>query len=229
MQLWIGTSGYSYKEWKGNFYPEKFPNDQMLGYYAQRLNSVEINNTFYRLPKETVLETWAGQVPDAFRFSIKASRRITHIKRLKAADDEAGYLFGVLGALGNRLGVVLLQLPPNFKKDLDRLATFLDLIPEGIHAAFEFRHDSWIEDDVHDLLRGRNCALVVSEDDDAPTRVVPTADWGYVRLRKSAYGPAELKLWTQQVGAQAWEQAFVFFKHEDAGAGPKLAEGEPGG
>lgn len=223
MKLWVGTSGYSYKEWKGNFYPEKFPNKDMLSYYAQQLTSVEINNTFYRMPKENVLESWAGQVPDGFRFSIKASRRITHIKRLKETSDETEYLFRVLGALGERLGVVLFQLPPNMKKDVDRLNSFLELIPEGAKVAFEFRHESWFDGDVFDRLGEEGHTLVVAEDDENQAQLVSTTDWGYLRLRKSEYADKDLKKWAKQLGSQKWKQAFVFFRHEDTGIGPKLA------
>ena len=161
MDLRIGTSGYSYKEWQGDFYPEKIASGDMLAFYGERLSSVEINNTFYRLPRASVLETWAEAVPDDFRFVIKSSRRITHMKRLKDAGDETGYLMETLGALGPKLGAVLFQLPPNMKKDVDRLATFLDLIP-GVPAAFEFRHETWIDDEVHTLLGERGCTLCLS-------------------------------------------------------------------
>ncbi len=224
MELLVGTSGYSYKEWKGVFYPEKTKPDAMLGLYAERLGTVEINNTFYRLPKESVLETWASQVPDGFRFSIKASRRITHMKRLKDAGDETEYLFRVLGALGERLGCVLFQLPPNLKMDVERLEAFLGLLPPGVRCAFEFRHDSWYVDEVYELLGGGNHALVMADTADDPVaEIVSTADWGYLRLRAEDYGKKDLRAWLKKIEGVGWERAFVFFKHEDEGDAPRLA------
>jgi len=224
MRLSIGTSGYSYKEWKGPFYPEKLAASKMLAYYAERLPAVEINNTFYRLPRAQVLETWSDQVPEDFRFSIKASRRITHFKRLRGADDETGYLLSTLETLGSRLGAVLFQLPPNLKCDVDRLASFLGLLAKGTRAAFEFRHESWHDDAVHGLLRERNFALCQSDSDDAPLeQVTSTADWGYLRLRRPGYTAGGLADWAGRVRETGWNEAFVFFKHEDEGAGPKMA------
>ena len=224
MDWWVGTSGYSYKEWKGNFYPEKLPAKEMLSYYAQQLPAVEINNTFYRLPQESVLETWAEQVPERFRFAIKASRRITHMKRLKDAEDETRYLLRTASVLGDRLGLILFQLPPNLKKDLSRLQTFVGLIPQAMRAAFEFRHESWGDDDVHELLRSENRALCLSDADDGdPAPLVSTADWGYLRLRRMSYTASDLQDWAAKVKSQPWKDAFVFFKHEDAGAGPRMA------
>ena len=226
MELHVGTSGYSYKEWKGPFYPEDLSNKDMLSYYGERLRAVEINNTFYRLPKTSVLEAWAEQVPDGFRFSIKASRKITHFTRLKSGSrDPTEYLLSTLGALGDRLGVLLFQLPPNFKKDVERFSEFLGMLPEGTPAAWEFRHESWFDDEVYDLLRGRGMALVCADteepEDDEP--IVNTASWGYLRLRRATYDDGDLERWAQSVAAQGWDRAFVFFKHEDAGAGPKMA------
>jgi uncharacterized protein YecE (DUF72 family) len=182
MEILAGTSGFSYKEWKGRFYPDSLPNAEMLSYYSRRLPSVEINNTFYRLPRESVVEGWAEQVPAGFRFVIKASRRITHFKRLKEAEDETGYLLRTVGLLGDRLGAVLFQLPPNLKQDLERLETFLSGLAD------------------------------------------PGAAWGYLRLRKADYSDAALAEWAARVGGAGWEKAFVFFKHEDDGAGPRMAE-----
>ena len=223
-KLRTGTSGFSYKQWKGSFYPEDLPASKWLHYYAERLPSVEINNTFYRMPKTSVLEGWAAQVPADFRFSIKASRRITHFKRLKDAGDETSYLLGQLASLGDRLGVVLFQLPPNLKKDLARLEAFLDLLPEDTPAAFEFRHESWLEDDVHDCLRARKVALCIAETDEleAP-ELIATAPIGYLRLRRSAYTDADMAKWLERLRASGWQEAYVFLKHEDAGVGPKLA------
>lgn len=224
MNLYVGTSGYSYKEWKGNFYPEKIPAKEMLSYYASRLPAVEINNTFYRLPQKSMLETWAEQVPADFRFSIKASQRITHFKRLNNVEEETSYLLETISCLGERMGVVLFQLPPNLKKDLPRLEAFLKHLPGGTRAAFEFRHPTWLEDDVLDLLRRTGHPLCISDTDDMPvTHIDRTADWGYLRLRRVLYDEAALQEWLQRVRDQKWNDAFVFFKHEDEGTGPKLA------
>ncbi len=225
MIIYAGTSGYSYKEWKGHFYPEKFPAADMLAYYAERLPAVEINNTFYRLPKESVLDGWASQVPENFRFSIKASRRITHFKRLKETDDETAYLLRALGTLGPLLGVILFQLPPNLKKDLPRLETFLDLLPPRAPTAFEFRHPSWFDEDVAGVLRERDCALCLADTDDGdPPTLVHTGSLGYLRLRRADYSDEDLRAWADRIEEQAWDRVFVFFKHEDEAAGPRMAE-----
>ena len=224
--LYSGTSGYSYKEWKGPFYPEDLPAGQMLAFYAERLPAVEINNTFYRMPKRSVLESWAEQVPEGFRFSIKASRRITHFKRLKDTGEETGFLLGNLEVLGDRLGVVLFQLPPNLKKDLERLDGFLELLPEGLPAAFEFRHASWAEDDAtRERLAARGFALCLADTDEEPAEEpLSGGRFGYLRLRRAAYDDATLRGFAERVNASGWERAFVFFKHEDEGAGPALAQ-----
>jgi uncharacterized protein YecE (DUF72 family) len=224
MNLHVGTSGYSYKEWKGNFYPEDLPAKEMLAYYSRRLPAVEINNTFYRLPQASMIENWREQVPESFRFSIKATQRITHIKRLKNCSEETKYLLDTASLLEERLGVVLFQLPPNSKKDLDRLREFLDCLPATIRCAFEFRHESWFEDDTFAALHGKNCALVISDTDEKPLEdIISTADWGYLRLRKTSYEPKDLQEWMRRVQKQKWNDAFIFFKHEDEGVGPKLA------
>jgi uncharacterized protein YecE (DUF72 family) len=224
MQVLAGTSGYAYKEWKGNFYPEDLPNAGMLAYYAGRLPTVEINNTFYRLPSQGVLLQWAEQVPQDFAFVLKASRRITHQKRLKNAAEPLEYLLTNAAVLERRLGPILFQLPPNMKQDVERLRDFLELFPAGLLAAFEFRHASWFEDEVYDALRERGAALVVADTDDGPTPLEQTAPFGYLRLRREQYDDGALRHWRDQVCSQSWERAFVFFKHEDAGAGPALAE-----
>jgi len=224
MKLYVGTSGYSYKEWKGSFYPEKIPAAEMLSYYASRLPAVELNNTFYRMPQRSMVESWKTQVPEDFRFSVKAAQRITHFKRLKEVGDETKYMLETVSALEDRLGVVLFQLPPNMKKDLERLETFLHDLPAETPAAFEFRHPTWFEDDVIELLRSQNRALCVSDTDDLPTNHIDkTADWGYLRLRRVQYSEADLAEWLQRIAGQQWKTAFVFFKHEDEGTGPKLA------
>jgi uncharacterized protein YecE (DUF72 family) len=226
LQLWVGTSGYSYPAWKGPFYPGDLAAGDMLRFYAERLPAVEINNTFYRLPRASVLEAWRRQVPDGFRFALKASRRITHFARLKPeAAEPTAYLLATAAALGDTLGVLLFQLPPNLKKDLPRLAAFTELLPAGTRAAFEFRHPSWFEDDVYALLRAKGCAFVAMDTDaeDAGAPLVATAPFGYLRLRRPDYSRADLAGWEARVRAQGFDEAFVFFKHEDEGAAPRLA------
>ena len=224
MKVYVGTSGFSYKEWKGEFYPEDLPDKEMLKFYGSQLNAVEINNTFYRLPKEALLTSWAGQVPEEFRFSIKASQKITHFKRLKDTGEETGYLLRIVKTLGTRLGVILFQLPPNLKKDLPRLELFLSLLSDDVRAAFEFRHASWFDDEVYAVLRSHRCALCMADtDEELEVPFVSTTDWGYLRLRKESYSPADLKAWRKKIESQSWNQAFVFFKHEDEATGPKLA------
>jgi uncharacterized protein YecE (DUF72 family) len=224
VRLYVGTSGYSYKEWKGNFYPKDLAAQEMLAYYARKLPAVEINNTFYRLPRADVIENWGKQVPEDFRFSIKASRRITHVRRLKNAMDETDYLIRTAERLGQRLGVILFQLPPNLPKDLPRLQSFLEALPLGTRAAFEFRHPTWFDDEVYECLRGENCPLCVADTEESEgTSIVSTADWGYLRLRKPNYRKPQLVSWMKSIRAQEWKEAFVFFKHEDEGTGPELA------
>lgn len=224
MSLYVGTSGYSYKEWKGSFYPEKIPAKDMLRYYSERLSTVEINATFYRMPQTSMLENWKEQVPNNFKFALKAPQRVTHFKRLKEAEEETKYFLETASVLQDELGVVLFQLPPNMKKDLDRLKTFVDQLPEAPRAAFEFRHPTWFEDDVLELLRSRNLALCISDTDDLPvSHIDKTADFGYLRLRRVNYSDDNLAEWLQRVREQEWAETFVFFKHEDEGTGPKLA------
>jgi uncharacterized protein YecE (DUF72 family) len=224
MALYVGTSGYSYKEWKGSFYPEKIPAKEMLHYYAERLGTVEINATFYRMPQKSMLENWKEQVPSSFRFSLKAPQRVTHFKRLRDADEETKYFLETASVLADQLGVVLFQLPPNMKKDLPRLETFVSQLPSEPRAAFEFRHPTWFDDDVLELLRVRNHALCVSDTDDLPvTHIDKTADWGYLRLRRVNYSESDLEEWLRRIREQQWSETFVFFKHEDEGTGPRLA------
>ena len=224
--LWTGTSGFSYKEWKGSFYPEKLPPNRMLEYYSRRLSSVEINNTFYRLPRAEMLEKWAAQVPKDFAFVLKASRRITHMARLKDAGDPLEYLTRTaVGALGDRLGPILFQLPPYLRVDVARLRDFLSIVPEDVRAAFEFRHESWFVDDVYQALADHGAALVTADTGEGEAPVVETASFGYARLRRPGYGEADLAEWAATLRRPAWSDVFVFFKHEDEGAGPRMAAG----
>src|SRR5512134_3345025 len=216
-KLLAGASGYSFKEWKGTFYPETIKPDAMLAFYAERLPTVEINNTFYQMPKTATLENWTRSTPGEFRFSIKASRRITHLSRLKAdsAADSVAFLYRNLASLGAKRGPVLFQLPPFLKKDVARLAEFLALLPAGHDAAFEFRNDSWFADDVYQLLKDAGAALCLSErEDNAPPPLVETAPWGYVRLRLETYADGDLESWAARLAATKWGRVYVYFMHE---------------
>ena len=225
MNLYVGTSGYSYKEWKGTFYPDDLPDKQMLHFYGERFRSVEINNTFYRMPKASVLETWATQVPADFKFVLKASQQITHKQRLKDAGDSVSYLLEVAGALKEHLGPLLFQLPPFLRKDAPRLREFLALLPPDRRAAFEFRHQSWFDDEIFGLLRDHRAVLCIAEaENDLEIPFVSTADWGYLRLRRPDYGDAELKGWGERLREKDWKDAFIFFKHEEEGKGPQMAK-----
>jgi uncharacterized protein YecE (DUF72 family) len=224
MELCVGTSGYAYKEWKGKFYPEKHPDKEMLSYYAGKLGAVEINNTFYRMPNESLLAGWASQVPGGFRFALKAPQRITHIKRLKDVGQETAHLVTMARTLGERLGVILFQLPPNFRKDAARLDAFLDGgLPADVPAAVEFRHESWFDEETFAKLRARGVALCVADTDEGDTPLVGTAGIGYLRLRRATYTDDDLAAWATKIAAQEWARTFVFFKHEDEAAGPLMA------
>ncbi len=210
MRVRVGTSGFSYKEWKGSFYPEDLPASEMLRFYAGKFPTVEINNTFYRMPKSETLAVWAEQVPDGFSFALKAPQRITHIRRLKEAGDSVDFFFRVASTLGDRFGPTLFQLPPNFKQDLPRLTDFLATLPPTARCAFEFRHESWFQEPVYEALRAARCALCLAEDE--------------TLLRRQDYGEEQLRDWAAAIRAQPWEEAFVFFKHEEEGKGPELAD-----
>ena len=225
MNLYTGTSGFSYKEWKGTFYPEDLSEKEMLSYYAGQLKAVEINNSFYRMPKENVLKSWVDQVNDDFKFSIKASRKITHFKRLKDTAEECEFLFKNVKILQEHLCCILFQLPPNLKQDIDLFKSFLKQIPENISAAFEFRHPSWMDEETFDLLKNKNCSLVITETDEEPQAdFTKTADWVYLRLRRTHYTEAELKERMEKIKNSSWDNVYVFFKHEDEGTGPALAK-----
>ncbi len=217
MRILAGASGYSFKEWCGTFYPQKMKAGEMLAFYSARLPTVEINNTFYRFPRVNVLEEWVRATPDAFRFSIKSPRRITHIGRLKpeSVTEAVGFLYANLASLGAKRGPVLFQLPPTAKKDLARLEGFLALLPTDHRAAFEFRNDSWFSDDVYAALKNAGASLCFSErEDNAPPPLVETAPWGYVRLRLEQYSDADLEQWARRMESTGWKDIYAYFMHE---------------
>jgi uncharacterized protein YecE (DUF72 family) len=223
--IYIGTSGYNYPEWKGSFYPETLPSAKMLPYYAARFPTVEINYTFYRLPNEKILAGWAAATPEAFRLTLKAPRRITHDAKLRDCAELTAGFCQVAGTLGPKLGVLLFQLPPTFKKDLALFDEFLTMLPPRVHAAFEFRHASWHADEVFQRLRARNLALCVADSERMSTPVVITADYGYFRLRDEGYQERDIAEWAERIGAERERcgDVFVYFKHEEQGKGPEFA------
>lgn len=224
MSLYVGTSGYSYKEWKGSFYPANLLPKDMLSYYSERFKAVELNNTFYRLPKPETIESWKAQTPKNFRFSAKVSQGITHFSRLKDATAATRTMLNAMSAFEDRLAAVLFRMPEDFEKDLKRLEIFLKNLPADTPAVFEFRHASWFDEDVLALLRSQNRVLCISDRDEMPVdHIDKTADWGYVRLRRVNYSESDLKTWIKLIKAQKWKDTYVFFKHEDEGTGPKLA------
>ena len=224
MDVRIGTSGWNYTQWRGSFYPRDMKPAGMLAYYAARFSTVEVNNTFYRMPTAKVVEGWAAAVPARFSFVLKAPQRITHFARLRDVDDPVRFFCDTARLLGPKLGPLLFQLPPNFKVDTGRLADVLALLPPDLEAAFEFRNPTWFTEEVYTRLAGRNDALCIADNDDGATPAVATADWGYLRLRATGYADDDLRGWLatmRRIGA-AWRDAFVFFKHEDEGTGPAL-------
>jgi uncharacterized protein YecE (DUF72 family) len=224
MRFRVGTSGYSYKEWKRGFYPEKLPDKQMLSYYAQHFSTVEINSTFRRFPTASTVESWAQQVPDSFQFVLKARQTITHFRRLQNAEEQIDDFINLAALLKKKQGPLLFQLPPNFKKDMPRLNAFLNYVDGRAAVVLQLQHESWYDDEVYDCLRAHLAALC-TVDDEGPAceRVVRTTHWGFVRLRDERYTDARLKKWIKKLNVQDWDEAYVFFKHEDVGAGPKLA------
>ena len=225
MHYLIGTSGYNYPEWRGSFYPEKFPTAKMLAFYSARFNTVEVNYTFYRIPTPALLEKWAEGTPDGFTFTLKAPRRITHDSKLQHVADLTQTFCRTAATLGSKLGVLLFQLPPTMKRDDARLAAFIDTLPAGTRAAFEFRHPSWHDAAVFDALRGRNLALCIADSEKMSTPVVATADYAYFRLRDEGYQPADIEQWAQTIrGLGGVGETFVYFKHEEQGKGPEFAQ-----
>ena len=225
MDSWIGTSGFQYAEWKGKFYPEDLPAAKMLAFYSERFSTTEVNYTFHRIPSAKTIENWKAQTPARFRFTLKAPQKVTHYARLRDCSDTIRYFHDVTSALGEKRGAVLFQLPPNFKKDLVLLADFVNGLPSGMRAAFEFRHESWFADEVYETLKTADAALCIADMEEITTPPVATATFGYLRLRREDYGSADVKRWAnivQEKGA-GWSDAYIYFKHEEAGIGPRLA------
>jgi uncharacterized protein YecE (DUF72 family) len=224
MKIYIGTSGYSYKEWKGKFYPNKIAFGDMLRFYAERLGTVEINNTFYRMPTTNVLMSWTMQVPNNFIFAFKAPRVITHLKRLCNVGEETQYLFRTLAVLHNKLGPILFQFPKNFKADQMLMEDFLSLVPAQMLCAFEFRNTSWLNDEILGMLKKKGFSICTTDTNDNPSKeIMSTASWGYLRLRRSDYTDDDLARWMERISSQRWKMAFIFFKHEDRAIGAELA------
>jgi uncharacterized protein YecE (DUF72 family) len=219
----VGTSGYNYDAWRGSFYPEDLSAKKMLAYYAEKFDTVEINYSFYRRPTAKILEGWAAQVPERFRFALKAWQRITHQKRLRDCADLVESFADAARALGQRLAPILYQLPPNLKADLPLLRDFLHQLPRDLRAAFEFRHASWFTDETHEALRAAGAALCIAESEELATPPVRTTEFGYLRLRRLDYDAAALARWAEFARAFAGD-VFVYFKHEDEARGPAFAK-----
>jgi uncharacterized protein YecE (DUF72 family) len=226
MNIWIGTSGFQYPEWKGNFYPEDLPAAKMLPFYAERLTTTEINYTFHRIPSAKTIDNWNKLTPEKFRFALKAPQKVTHFAKLRDCTDTLRYFHQTVSALGPKLGPVLFQLPPSFKKEATVLAAFLEEVPSGMRAAFEFRHASWFDDEVFALLKARNATLCVADSETLSTPPIATADFGYLRLRREDYQTSDITRWAETVRnhAESWNDVFIYFKHEAAGIGPKLVK-----
>jgi uncharacterized protein YecE (DUF72 family) len=224
--IYVGTSGYNYPEWRGTFYPEGFPAKKMFEFYAGHFRAVEINATFYRMPTQKITAGWLEQAPPGFRYVLKAPKQITHIKRLKDCGDPLAFFCDSARVLGEHLGPLLFQLPPNFRADVPRLEAFLKLMPSDVKAAFEFRHESWLTEDAYALLRAHRAALCIADFGDKSTPIEATAAHGYLRLRDEGYGPADLERWAVEVvtHAASWADTYVFFKHEEEGKGPEFAK-----
>jgi len=226
MGLWVGTSGYAYPEWRGTFYPEKMQTTKMLPYYAARFTTVEINNTFYRMPNAKLLEGWSAQTPEHFKLTLKAPQRITHQKRLRDCADDVKYFLEVAATLGPKLGAILFQTPPYLRMSLEVLDGFLEMLPAGLCAAFEFRHKSWMEPDVFSRLQAKGLALCVADSENFSTPVEITAGYAYFRLRDEGYQPQDIERWAQVIREKtaASSDVFVYFKHEEAGIGTQFAQ-----
>jgi uncharacterized protein YecE (DUF72 family) len=221
----IGTSGFQYSEWKGTFYPEKLPVSKMLPFYSERFSTTEINYSFRTIPSAKTVDAWSQVTPDDFKFSFKAPQRITHFARLRNCDEILGVFWNAIARMEQKLGPVLFQLPPNFKRNVTLLNEFLPILPEGMLAAFEFRDVSWFEEETFAALRKHNVALCIAEDEKLAVPSVATADFGYLRLRREDYENSDVMRWAEFVRAQQahWREAFIYFKHEERGVGPKFA------
>ncbi|HEX5110890.1 MAG TPA: DUF72 domain-containing protein [Vicinamibacterales bacterium] len=226
MSIWVGTSGYNYPEWKGNFYPPTIPAAKMLPYYAERFPTVEINYTFYRMPTEKIVAGWSAATPDRFALTLKAPRRITHDARLRDCADLVRQFLEIAATLGPKLGALLFQLPPSMKKDLGRLDAFLDTFPPRVRAAFEFRHDSWFDEEVYSRLRARNLALCIADSEALSAPVEVTADHAYFRLRDEGYTADDIAKWAGVIREKTsgCRDVFVYFKHEEQGKGPEFGQ-----
>ncbi len=224
MITWVGTSGFQYGEWKGNFYPEDLAASKMLPFYAERLATTEINYTFHRIPSAKTIANWKELTPEKFRFALKAPQKITHFAKLRDCADNIDYFCRVVSDLGERLGPILFQLPPTFQKDAEVLSSFLRELPT-MRAAFEFRHPSWLDEEIFSLLQSHNLALCLADTEKMPAPTIVTADYGYLRLRREDYTNDDVKRWSEFVRQQAsrWQEVFVYFKHEETGIGPRLA------
>lgn len=223
MKLWIGTSGFSYAEWKGSFYPEKLPATKMFAYYSERFSTVEINATFYRMPTDKLISGWVNAAPEGFRYTLKAPKLFTYSKRLVDCEQPLEFFAGRLRNLGDRRAATLFHLPPYLRKDAGALRAFLALLPRDLRCAFEFRSDTWHHDEVYTALADAGAALCISDSEKLTTPLVPTTTWGYLRLRDEGYGSADLARWHERITAQPWTEAYVYFKHEDAGKGAQFA------
>jgi uncharacterized protein YecE (DUF72 family) len=221
--IWIGTSGYSYPEWKGSFYPKDLPTKKMLPYYAERFNTVEINNTFYRMPTASTIENWLKEVPSNFKFTFKAPQKITHHQRLKECKELVTVFFETVKTAGSQFGMILFQLPPNLKKDLPRLEGFLESLPRGMPSAFEFRHESWFDEEIYAALKTHGVSLCIADSEKLKTPVTATSDFGYFRLRDEGYRKSDIKLWAELVEVGKFKEVFIYFKHEQEGRGPQFA------
>ena len=226
MTIWVGTSGYNYPEWRGTFYPQKFATTKMLAFYAERLSTVEINYTFYHSPTPSILAGWNAQTPTPFKFALKAPKRITHVARLRDCGEPLRHFVETAAGLGPKLGMLLFQLPPFFRKDVAVLDAFLEQLPPDVGAAFEFRHASWFDDEVFKRLKSRNLALCVADSEKLSTPVEITADRAYFRLRDEGYKPPDIERWARTIEASTSRctDVFVYFKHEESGTGPQFAQ-----
>lgn len=226
MNAWIGTSGFQYPEWKGGFYPADLSAKEMLPYYAERFSSTEVNYTFRSLPSEKTIHNWDEATPAAFRFSFKAPQRVTHFSKLRGCGGILEVFQKAITLAGPKCGPVLFQLPPTFRKDAEVLRAFFQDVPKGLRCAFEFRDAGWFDDEVFEILRSANAALCIAENEELATPAVATADFGYLRLRREDYTPAQIKKWAGWISKQsaAWSDAHIYFKHEERGVGPKFGQ-----